>query len=158
MTAAIFRSLLLLSLALFSCSRQSDAVRLSKSEIMNKQFSEFEGIYGGMYFAASAFDFYTSMRFTDSTLTATVRTANAATGYTFTNITEAYILDEVSGAIRRPRVDSFIINGTKLPYYKSDWVLQTKNDTLLVFKRMYADTTSPGIYEPRNTYLALRKM
>jgi hypothetical protein len=141
--------LVIVILVIFGCYKNEDFLSLTRAELNGKKYTQFEGVYLNKVYSAGSIRFYSSIEFLSNyQYVATLRDGYPG-NYTYSNCISNYKLDEMSARIRFPQVDTVEMGNPPepTPVYLADWILEIKTDSMLVFRRQYADTTRIGYYE-----------
>jgi hypothetical protein len=137
---------------LISCEKDdNEYMTLTRSELNGKQYTQFEGVYNNKVYASSSIRFYSSIEFLSNYQYVAQLREGSPGSYTYSDIISQYKLEEMSGIVRFPVVDTVMLGNPaeKTPVYLADWILEEKNDSMLIFRRNhYADMSKPGYYEP----------
>lgn len=143
-----------------ACEKEeNEHMTLTRSELNGKQYTQFEGTYNNKVYTSGSIRFYSSIEFLSNYQYVAQLREGTAGNYTYSNMISQYQLNEMAGMIRFPVVDTVMMGNPpeKMPVYLADWILELKNDSMLVFRRNeYADRSNPGYYEPM-VHVALKR-
>ncbi|MCO4292018.1 hypothetical protein NF867_03970 [Solitalea sp. MAHUQ-68] len=148
-----FTSIILITTLLTNCKKDNDisTVRLSSNELLNKRWKQVRGPFKGEFYNFTLY--YDSLQFTvNDKYTAKIKGTITAIGYPayIENESGSFTYDETSKTIKWFDVDSvrIISFGDKVAHYKPDWILEDRNDSMLLFKLKYSiDTIELGKYD-----------
>jgi hypothetical protein len=150
----------ILAFVLVSCEKdENEYMTLTRSELNGKQYTQFEGTYNNKVYTSESIRFYSSIEFLSNYQYVAELRQGTPGNYTYSDMISEYKLNEMAGMVRFPTVDSVLMGNppTKTAVFLADWILELKNDSMLIFRRNeYVDRSKPGYYEPM-AYVALKR-
>lgn len=154
-----FISVIIVHFFLAGCSREKkeSSYPLTTTELTSNNWKQFTGIYNNNSYQNNSPVYYSEVRFSGRNQYVGINKSEPPLTYTL--VSGNYIFEELNSKIVWPDIDTVLwgVNQTPYPFYRADWELQFRNDSMLFFKRTYIDTTRAGIYEGINSIVVLKK-